>query len=220
MDAFQIIERLKQYSDAKYLEGMKHFGMDNSKALGVSLPQLRKIAKSIKKDHRLALDLWDSGIHECRVMASLVDDPKHVTPQQMDKWVADFYSWDVCDQVCGNLFDRTEFAIGKALEWSKSEKEYIKRAGFVLMAEFAVHNKKAGNEDFLQFFPIIEREAWDDRNFVKKAVNWALRQIGKRNRDLHKIAIECANSIAQQESKAAKWIAKDALNEFDKKFKD
>ena len=199
---------------------MKRFGVDNSKALGVPLPQLRKIAKGINKDHQLALDLWDSGIHECRVMASLVDDPKQVTPQQMDKWVADFYSWDVCDQVCGNLFDRTEFAIDKALEWSKSEKEYIKRAGFVLMAEFAVHNKKAGNEEFMQFFPIIEREAWDDRNFVKKAVNWALRQIGKRNKDLHKIAIECANRIAQQESKAAKWIAKDALNEFDKKFKD
>jgi 3-methyladenine DNA glycosylase AlkD len=215
-----VIEQLRQASDAKYLEGMKRFGVDNSKALGIPLPQLRKIAKSIKKDHQLALDLWDSGIHECRVMASLVDDPKQVTLQQMDKWVADFYSWDVCDQVCGNLFDRTEFAIEKALEWSKSEKEYIKRAGFVLMAEFAVHNKKASNEEFMQFFPIIEREAWDDRNFVKKAVNWALRQIGKRNKDLHKIAIECARRVAQQESKAAKWIAKDALNEFDKKFKD
>jgi 3-methyladenine DNA glycosylase AlkD len=220
MNVSEVIEQLKQNSDAKYLEGMKRFGVDNSKALGVSLPQIRKLAKSIKKDHQLALDLWDSGIHECRVMASLVDDPKRVTQQQMDKWVADFYSWDVCDQVCGNLFDRTEFAVDKALEWSKSEKEYIKRAGFVLMAEFAVHNKKADNEDFLQFFPIIEREAWDDRNFVKKAVNWSLRQIGKRNKDLHKIAIDCANRIAQQESKAAKWIAKDALNEFDKKFKD
>jgi 3-methyladenine DNA glycosylase AlkD len=220
MNAQQIIDLLKQNSDTKYLAGMKRFGVDNSKALGVPLPQLRKIAKIIKKDHQLALDLWDSGIHECRVMASLVDDPKQVTPKQMDKWVADFYSWDVCDQVCGNLFDRTEFAIDKALEWSRSEKEYIKRAGFVLMAEFAVHNKKAGNEEFMQFFPVIEGEAWDGRNFVKKAANWALRQIGKRNKDLHKIAIECANRIAQQESKAAKWIAKDALNEFDKKFKD
>jgi 3-methyladenine DNA glycosylase AlkD len=220
MNAAEIILLLKQNSDAKYLQGMKRFGMDNSKALGVPLPQLRKIAKSVNKDHQLALDLWETGIHECRLMASLADDPKLVIPQQMDKWVADFYSWDVCDQVCGNLFDRTEFAIDKALEWSNSENEYIKRAGFVLMAEFAVHNKKAGNEQYVQFFPIIEREAWDDRNFVKKAVNWALRQIGKRNRDLHKIAIACANRIAQQESKAAKRIAKDALNEFDKKFKD
>ncbi len=199
---------------------MKRFSVDNSKALGVSLPNLRKVAKSIKKDHQLALELWATGIHECRVLASLVDDPKQVTPEQMDSWAADFYSWDVCDQVCGNLFDRTPFAIEKALQYSRSEKEYIKRAGFVLMAEFAVHNKKASDEAFMQFFPIIEREAWDDRNFVKKAVNWALRQIGKRNRDLGKIAKECALRIAQQESKAAKWIAKDALAEFEKKFGD
>ena len=199
---------------------MKRFGVDNSKALGVSLPQLRKVAKQIKKDHQLALDLWDTGIHECRVMASLVDDPKLVTPQQMDKWVADFYSWDVCDQVCGNLFDRTPFAFEKALEYSKSEKEYIKRAGFVLMAEFAVHDKKAGNELFINFFPVIEREAWDGRNFVKKAVNWALRQMGKRNKMLHCMAIQSAERIAQQNSKSARWIAKDALAELEKRFKD
>lgn len=197
---------------------MKRFSVDNSKALGVSLPNLRKIAKSIKKDHQLALELWATGIHECRVLASLVDDPKHVTQEQMDSWAADFYSWDVCDQVCGNLFDRTPYAIEKAFEYSRSEKEYIKRAGFVLMAEFAVHDKKANDESFMPFFPIIEREAWDDRNFVKKAVNWALRQIGKRNRNLGKAAKECALRIAQQKNKAAKWIAKDALAEFDKKF--
>jgi len=199
---------------------MKRFSVDNSKALGVSLPNLRKVAKGIKKDHQLALKLWATGIHECRVLASLVDDPKQVTPEQMDSWAADFYSWDVCDQVCGNLFDRTPFAIEKALQYSRSEKEYIKRAGFVLMAEFAVHDKKANDEAFMQFFPIIEREAWDDRNFVKKAINWALRQIGKRNRSLGKAAKECALRIAQQESKAAKWIAKDALAEFEKKFGD
>jgi 3-methyladenine DNA glycosylase AlkD len=216
----EIISTLKQISNPKYLEGMKRFGVDNSKALGVSLPNLRKVVKGFKKDHQLALELWATGIHECRVLASLVDDPKLVTPGQMDNWVADFYSWDVCDQVCGNLFDRTPYAIEKALEYSRSEKEYIKRAGFVLMAEFAVHDKKASDAAFMQFFPIIEREAWDDRNFVKKAVNWALRQIGKRNRSLGKVAKECALRIAQQESKAAKWIAKDALAEFEKKFGD
>lgn len=199
---------------------MKRFGVDNSKALGVPLPALRKVAKSIKKDHQLALDLWGTGIHECRVLASLVDDPKQVTPEQMDNWTTDFYSWDVCDQVCGNLFDRTPFAIEKALEYSCSEKEYIKRAGFVLMAEFAVHDKKASDDAFIPFFPIIEREAWDDRNFVKKAVNWALRQIGKRNKRLGEAAKECALRIAQQDSKAAKWIAKGALAEFEKKFGD
>jgi 3-methyladenine DNA glycosylase AlkD len=216
----EIISTLKQSANAKYLEGMKRFGVDNSKALGVSLPQLRKLAKSIEKDHQLALELWDTNIHECRVMASLIDDPKLVTTGQMDKWVAEFYSWDVCDQVCGNLFDRTPYALDKALEYSSSEKEYIKRAGFVLMAEFAVHDKKADDIEFVRFFAIIEREAWDDRNFVKKAVNWALRQIGKRNRNLHKLAIETAKRIARQESKAAKWIAKDALKELENRFKD
>ena len=199
---------------------MERFSVDNSKALGVSLPNLRKVAKGIKKDHQMALELWATGIHECRVLASLVDDPKLVTPEQMDSWAADFYSWDVCDQVCGNLFDRTPYAIEKALEYSRSEKEYIKRAGFVLMAEFAVHDKKASDGAFMSFFPIIEREAWDDRNFVKKAVNWALRQIGKRNRVLGEAAKECALRIAQQESRVAKWIAKDALAEFEKKFGD
>ena len=220
MNAFEIIESLKEHSDPKYLDGMKRYGVDNSKALGVSLPALRKIAKGIKKDHQLALELWATGIHECRILASLMDEPKLVTSEQMDSWAADFYSWDVCDQVCGNLFDRTPYALEKALEYSRSEKEYIKRAGFVLMAEFAVHDKKANDEAFMGFFPIIEREAKDDRNFVKKAVNWALRQIGKRNKNLGKSARECALRIAQQESKAAKWIAKDALAEFEKKFGD
>jgi 3-methyladenine DNA glycosylase AlkD len=219
MDASELIELLKQDSNPIYLEGMKRFGVDNSKALGVSLPNLRKVAKGIKKDHQLAVDLWATGIHECRVLASLVDDPKLVTREQMDSWAADFYSWDVCDQVCGNLFDRTPYAIEKALEYSSSEKEYIKRAGFVLMAEYAVHDKKANDDAFMPFLPIIEREAWDDRNFVKKAINWALRQIGKRDKNLGRAAKECALRIAQQESKAAKWIAKDALAEFEKKFR-
>lgn len=220
MNVDEVIERLKQLSDSLHLEGMKHFGIDNSKALGVSMPKVRQLAKDIKKNQALSIELWDTGIHECRILASMIGDPKLVTPQQMNKWVADFQSWDVCDQVCGNLFDRTEFAIDKALEWSRSEKEYIKRAGFVLIAEFAVHDKKADDDKFMQFFPVIEREAWDDRNFVKKAINWALRQIGKRNKNLHQLAIESAKRIAQQDSKAAKWIAKDALKELENRFKD
>ena len=215
----QVIDLLKQQSNPSHLEGMKRYGIDNSKALGVSMPQVRKLAKEIKKDHALAQELWDSGIHECRILASMVDDPKLVTPQQMDSWVAEFASWDVCDQVCGNLFDRTPFAIDKALEYSLSEAEYIKRAGFVLMAELAVHNKKADDIEFIQFFPVMEREAWDDRNFVKKAVNWALRQIGKRNRNLHQLAIGTAKRIEQQDSKAAKWIAKNALTELENRLK-
>jgi 3-methyladenine DNA glycosylase AlkD len=220
MNATEVVDLLKQQSDALHLEGMKRYGIDNSKALGVSMPKVRQLAKEIKKDQALSLDLWETGIHECRILASMIGDPKLVTPQQMDKWVADFHSWDVCDQVCGNLFDRTAFAIDKAIEYSSSEKEYIKRAGFVLMAEFAVHNKKAYDNEFLQFFPIMEREAWDDRNFVKKAVNWALRQIGKRNKTLHQLAIETAKRIARQDSKSAKWIAKNALDELEKRFND
>jgi 3-methyladenine DNA glycosylase AlkD len=208
-----IIAQLKEKADEKYLAGMLRFGVDNSKALGVRLPDLRKLASSVKKDHQLALDLWATGIHEARICASLIDDPVFVTPQQMDDWVKDFYSWDLCDQVCGNLFDRTPFAIEKALEYSEHEAEYIKRAGFVLMAEYAVHNKKADNEIFIQLLPIIAREAWDDRNFVKKAVNWALRQIGKRNSILRIEAVATANIILQQNTKSSRWIATNALKE-------
>lgn len=140
-------------------------------------------------------------------------DPKLVTPQQMDAWVKDFNSWDLCDQVCGNLFDRTAFAMERALLYSSHSEEYIKRAGFVLMAEFAVHDKKADNEVFIALLPVIEREAWDGRNFVIKAVNWALRQIGKRNPELRIAAIASANRILLQNTRAAKWVATNALKE-------
>lgn len=184
------------------------------------MPEIRAMAKRIKKDRPLALALWKTGIRECQILASLVDDKKLVTREQMDQWVADFNSWEVCDQVCGNLFSRTPHAIEKALEYSTSEQEFIKRAGFVLMAEMPVHNKKISDEELMQFLPIIEREAWDDRNFVKKAVNWALRQMGKRNKTMNKPAIECSKRIAAQKSRAAKWIAKDALAELENRFKD
>jgi 3-methyladenine DNA glycosylase AlkD len=146
-------------------------------------------------------------------MASMVDDPAKVTEKQIDDWTMDFYSWDLCDQVCGNLFDRTPFAVDKAHEFSLREEEYVKRAGFVLMAEYAIHNKKATNEVFMQFFPIMEREAHDDRNFVKKAINWALRQIDKRNSILKIEAVDTARRILAQDSRSAKWIASNALAE-------
>ena len=218
VNATEVIYQLKLSADASRLEGMSRYGIDTTSAMGVTMPEIRKLAKEIKKDHSLALQLWETGIRECQIMASLIDDRKQVTKQQMDHWVSDFNSWEVCDQVCGNLFVRTPYAIEKALEYSKSRQEFIKRAGFVLMAEMQVHNKKVSNQELMQFFPIIEREAWDDRNFVKKAVNWALRQMGKRNKELRVIAIECAKRVAQQDSKSAKWIAKDALAEFEKKF--
>lgn len=214
MDPVQfVIEQLKEKADVTYLKGMARFGIDSSKALGVKLPEIRKLAKVIKKDHDLALDLWDTQIHEARMLASMIGDANQVTPELMDNWVSDFYSWDICDQVCGNLFDRTPFAIDKAIEYSSHEEEFIKRAGFVLMAEYAIHNKTAPNEVFINLFPIMEREAWDNRNFVKKAVNWALRQIGKRNNILKVKAIDTARNIYNLPSKSAKWIANNALNE-------
>jgi 3-methyladenine DNA glycosylase AlkD len=212
-DIDTIITALKQKADAKYLAGMARFGVDNRHALGVKIPEVRKIAKGYKNNHELAQALWDTCIHEARIMASMVDDPKQVTAKQFDDWTADFYSWDLCDQVCGNLFDRTPFAVDKAIEFSAREEEFVKRAGFVLMAEYAVHGKNATDDVFMRFFPIIEREANDARNFVKKAVNWALRQIGKRNRVLKTEAIATANRILKQESKAAKWVASNALAE-------
>lgn len=192
---------------------MLRFGVDNTRALGVRIPEVRRIAKDHKKNHTLALQLWDTGVHEARIMASMVDDPARVTTEQFDAWTMDFYSWDLCDQVCGNLFDRTPFAVAKAMEYSERPEEYVKRAGFVLMAEYAMHQKTAADDVFLQFFPLMEREAYDSRNFVKKAVNWALRQIGKRNATLKAEAIATANRIMLQDSKAAKWVAQDALKE-------
>ena len=214
----EVIDQLKLRAVASRLEGMSRYGIDTTSAMGVTMPEIRKLAKGIPKDHTLALQLWDTAIRECQILASLVDDRKQVTKQQMDQWVSDFNSWEVCDQVCGNLFVRKPYAIEKALEYSRSEEEFIKRAGFVLMAEMQVHNKKVSNQELMQFFPVIEREAWDERNFVKKAINSALRQMGKRNKELRMVAIECAKRIAQQDSKSAKWIARDALAEFEKKF--
>ncbi|MFC0517530.1 DNA alkylation repair protein [Mucilaginibacter angelicae] len=218
MDDIQfVLEHLKEKADATYLQGMVRFGIDTSRALGVKLPEIRKLAKTIKKDHGLALTLWDTQIHEARMLASMIADPKQITPELMDIWAGDFNSWDICDQVCGNLFDRSPFAIDKAVEYSAHEQEFVKRAGFVLMAEYAVHNKTAPDEVFISLFPIMEREAWDNRNFVKKAINWALRQIGKRNNILKVKAINTARNIYNQPSKSAKWIANNALNELIRK---
>lgn len=213
MNTEETIELLREISNPVYLAGMKRFGIEDKTALGIPTPELRKLAKIIKKDHALALELWETNIHEARILATMIDDPKLVTAEQIDKWVGDFNSWDICDQACGNLFDKTPIAMEKALQFSSAEEEFVKRAGFVLMAEYAVHDKKAGDETFLALLPIIEREAWDERNFVKKAVNWALRQIGKRNDTLKYAAIDTASKILLQNTKAAKWIATDALRE-------
>jgi len=207
------LKRLKSLADPEAVAGMARFGINPDNTLGVSIPALRKMAKEIGKNHALAQEFWSSGIHEARILAGMVDDPGEVTAEQMERWAADFDSWDVCDQVCSNLFDKTRFAYEKAHEWSGREEEFVRRAGFVLMATLSVHDKKAGDEKILEFLPLIKKGALDERNFVKKAVNWALRQIGKRNMDLNKAAILTPNDIQKIDSKAAKWIASDALRE-------
>jgi len=174
---------------------MARFGINPDNNYGVSVATLRKMAKEIGTDHNLAIQLWQSGIHEARMMACLIDDPKLVTQEQMQNWVMDFDSWDICDQCCSNLFRKTEYARQKVLEWSSAEEEFVKRAGFVLMAVLAVHDKKADDSLLEYFLPVIKAGAADDRNFVRKAVNWALRQIGKRNLHLNSKAIETAREI-------------------------
>lgn len=213
----EIVKKLKSLSNPKAVAGMARFGINPENTYGVSIPNLRRIAKQIGKDHALAQELWASGIHEARILAGMIDEPQMVTEKQMEEWVRDFDSWDVCDQVCSNLFDKTSFAHKKAREWSKREEEFIKRAGFVMMAALSVHDKKTKDEAFLKFLPIIKRESTDNRNFVKKAVNWALRQIGKRNINLNKEAIKTAKEIQEIDSKPARWIAADALRELTSK---
>jgi 3-methyladenine DNA glycosylase AlkD len=213
MQLNEILQKLRSLSDPEAVEGMARYGINPETALGIPIPELRKLAKQIGKNHSLALELWDSGIHEARILACYVAIPKEVTEAQMEKWARDFNSWDLCDQCCGNLFDRTEFAYRKAVEWSSREEEFVKRAAFALMAWLAVHDKKAGDVPFLKFLPLIEQRAADSRNYVKKAVNWALRQIGKRNRSLNAAAIRSAEKILTLESKSAQWVARDALRE-------
>lgn len=193
--------------------GMTQYGIRSRNTYGASISAPRTMAKNIKKDHETALRLSKSGIHEARLLAGFMDDPRQVTEDQMEAWVRDFDSWDICDQVCSNLYDRTSFAYRKAVEWSGRDEEFVKRAGYVLMAALAVHDKRADDKAFIAFLPIIKDGATDDRNFVKKAVNWALRQIGKRNTKLNRAAIKAAEEIHKINSKSARWIATDALRE-------
>ena len=209
----EVLDRLKSMADPEAVANMTRVGITPETMLGIFLPDLRALAKEIGSDHELAQQLWASGIHEARILASFVDDPCLVTETQMEDWAADFDSWDVCDLCCTHLFRKTRFAYAKALEWSSREAEFVKRAGFVLMVCLTVHDKKASDDTFEQFFPIIRREATDERNLVRKAVNWALRQIGKRNLTLNQRAIEVAKGIESLDSRSARWVASNALRE-------
>jgi 3-methyladenine DNA glycosylase AlkD len=209
----EIIKELESLSTPEDVEGMARFGIKTKKAYGVRMPELRRMARETGKNHELAEKLWKHGYSETKIMASMIDDPQIVTEEQMENWVVEFDSWDICDQCCMNLFRKTPFAYKKVYEWSEREEEFVKRAAFTLIATLAVHDKKVDDSEFEKFFPIIIRESNDDRNFVKKAVNWALRQIGKRNLNLNKKSIIIAEKINKENFKSAKWIAKDALRE-------
>jgi 3-methyladenine DNA glycosylase AlkD len=207
-----VLDRLKTLSNPDNVAGMARFGINPQNTLGIYVATLRQIAKEIGRDQTLALELWNSRIHEARLLASFIADPHQMTEALLEDWVKEFDSWDICDQVCG-LFARTPYAYVKAQEWSSRPETFVKRAGFVLMATLAVHDKRAPNEHLAQFLPAIAREAGDERHFIRKAVNWALRQIGKHSLTLNIQAIETARQIQHLDSKAARWIAADALRE-------
>lgn len=213
MTCSAVLKRLRAHGSAENVAGMARFGIHTNKALGVSVPDLRTLAKELGHNHALALQLWDSGVHEARVLAAFIGSPAELTEAEMERIVLEINSWDICDQVCGPFFNRHPLAYQKAVAWSKREEEFVKRAGFVLMARLAVHDKKADDATFLAFLPLIEKESIDERNMVRKAVNWALRQIGKRSMILHEAAVMTGERIAKRDSKAARWIATDALRE-------
>lgn len=208
-----ILRELEALGSEANRAGMSRFGITTERAYGVSMGTLRTLAKRIGRDHALAQELWASGVHEARILASIVDVPKQVDEGQMEAWAAAFNSWDLCDQVCGNLFAKTPLAHAKVLEWAARDAEFVRRAGFTLMAQLAVHDKKAGDDVFVQYLDVIEQGADDDRNYVKKAVNWALRQIGKRNSALHEVALHTAAQLRERPSRAARWIGADAWRE-------
>jgi 3-methyladenine DNA glycosylase AlkD len=210
-----VLDKLQSKAQPEQLKGMAKYGMTVEQRLGVSVPDMRKLAKEIGRDHKLALDLWRTGIAEARIVAAMVGDPAKLTEEQMEDWVKGINSWDVCDQVCDNLFEKNQLAWKKIIDWSERKEEFVKRTAFSLIACLAWHDKKASDEKFIELLPIIIREATDERNFVKKAVNWALRNIGKRNLNLNQAAINTAKEIHRLDSKAARWVASDTLRELE-----
>jgi 3-methyladenine DNA glycosylase AlkD len=213
VEAEAVICRLREMGDPERRAGMERFGIRTESALGVSIPQLRSLAKELGHDHQLAASLWKSGVHDAMILATMVEEPGKVTAEQMDAWTERFDSWDLCDQCCTNLYRLTPFAWKKTLEWCERDEEFVKRAGFTMMAVLAVHDHKVDHDDFLRLLQMIERHSTDDRNFVRKAVNWALRQIGKRDMYLNSKAIESGDRILRKGDRSSRWIATDALKE-------
>lgn len=214
MTAREVLAELRKHGSEHHRKGMARFAIDTSNAFGVSIPIVRSIAKKIKQDHQLALELWQTENHEARILASIIANPKQTTPELMNSWILDFKSWDLCDQCCGNLFVKTQWAHQKAIEWSFRSEEFCKRSGYSLMAYYAVHIKKADPSLIQEFLPHIQRGASDERNFVKKSVNWALREIGKRCPEVRTQTIALALHLAASTNKTERWVASDAIREF------
>lgn len=212
-DVAAVLTWLKRHSSARTREGMARYGIPSDNASGVSVADIRLLAKRLGRDHALALALWETGSYEARMLTPFIDEPARVTPSQMDRWCRDFDSWAICDALCFHLFDKTLYAWQKIAKWCGRREEFVKRAAFALLASVALHDKTAPDARFLDSFPLIERAATDDRNFVKKAVSWALRGIGKRNPALNAAAIKLARRLADSQSPAARWIGKDALRD-------
>lgn len=210
----ELVAELRALGDLRNVEGQRRFGIaPKTEQLGVGITPLRAIARRYRKDHELALALWTTGVHEARHLAAMVDDPAMVTKRQMEAWARDFDSWDITDGCSTGLFDRTPFAVEMAGRWSTRKAEYVKRAAFAIVAGLAVHDKKRPDADFIALFPMIEGASDDDRTYVRKAVNWALREIGKRNPALNGEAVACAERIRARGTRSARWIAADALRE-------
>jgi len=213
MNYDEIISKLQSLANPENVKGMARYGINQHNNLGISIYLLRPLAKEIGINHALALKLWDSTIHDARLLACFIDDPQQITSEQMDAWAEDFDSWDICDQACTSLFDISPLAYKKVFQWADKEKEFVKRAAFSLIAGLAVHDKTATEQDFERFLSLCIRHSNDERNYVKKAVNWALRNIGKRNLSLNKKALKTAEEIKNIDSKSARWIAADAIRE-------
>ena len=207
-----VIDKLKEKSNPNLVAGVSRFGIPTENVIGIRSPDLRKLAKEIGINQSLADSLWNSGTHEAKLLATYIADPGQLTIRKAESWLSDVYSWDICDSFCRPIAD-TDYAYGQAMIWSSRQEEFVKRAGFVTMVNLAIHDKGAPDEKLETFFPVIVQEAWDERNFVRKAVNWALRQLGKRNQSLNKKAIKVAFEIKNQGTSSAKWIANDALRE-------
>lgn len=208
-----IISEMKKHFKPENVEGMERYGIVAKKAFGLSAPFIQAMAKRIGKNHDLAIELWKTEIYDCRTLALFISDPKLLTKQQMDEWCADFDNWAICDGACLHLFRKSVYAKEMAMKWYKDKREFVKRAGFVMMATAAVHNKETSDSEFIEILNLLEQNSDDDRNGVRKAVNWALRQIGKRSISLNKAAIATAERIKLQNTKSARWIAADALRE-------